>query len=820
MIKHLILSTTLGLSGFAALSQMASPLHAAPNPQPHVVPAVKTWKGANGSLKLDASKIFINPTQTKDLTPLANLLVSELPGTPKIIADAKITKGNIVLTLKPGMKNPEAYTLAIGDSAIISASTVKGLFYGTRTLQQLMRQGDLPKGTITDAPRYPVRSVLVDVGRKFMPLPQLKDWIRMMGWMKINELHLHLNDNSWGRYPGYRLESKKFPGLASKDGHYTFKQIRELQDFAKLHAVVIVPEIDSPGHSLAFTTYRPELAQKEMNRNGFGLAYLDLANPDAIKFMEDIWDEVCPLFDGPLVHIGTDEYRIGLIKNKQERLEMGERFRKYINHLNAYITKKHGKTVRTWSGYEHLPGKTEPDTSIIIDMWETSDAKTKVKAGYKVVNSSHFYTYIVPGAPYYGVNNTFIYDKWTPMQFSGKPAGKLSPEDPGLMGAKLHVWNDYGPSGYTWNEISRLAKPSMAAMGEKMWGAQGAKNLQEFQTYSTRLTDNIPLVKLTHRNAASESGTVWSLKKPTLVIPNNNPTLNLPAENLEWPWTASVTLTRHNDVKGDEFLISSDLAAFYIDLSHTTHDKKQKKDITKRGVACVRANQAYGHEPITSNSPDILIFDYQVPLHKKVTLTFVGEKKRTSLYVDGKLIQSFNKQMVCPLTRIADKLPRGMHATLHEFTIKSTALETTKLGAWSTGKVSEKPTPVKFDITKSLKSAGNYQVIFQYTGGLHRMDIDKVELLENGKVIHTDAHVGITGGKSENNTYSLPVKSIKTRCQIHAPSHHAQQWWHRFQRHHHPPTNAVEVLWYEKLDKKPGSLPIGNHRRSYGSKRC
>ena len=122
-----------------------------------------------------------------------------------------------------------------------------------------------------------------------------------------------------------------------------------------------------------------ELAQKEMDRDGFGLAYLDLANPEAIRFMEQVWDEVCPLFDSKLVHIGTDEYRINLIKDKEEREDMGEQFRKYINHLNSYITKKHGKVVRTWSGYEHLPGKTEPDTSIIIDMWETADAKTLVQ---------------------------------------------------------------------------------------------------------------------------------------------------------------------------------------------------------------------------------------------------------------------------------------------------------------------------------------------------------------------------------------------------------------------------------------------------------
>ena len=729
---------------------------------PHVVPGIKSWSATSGTLKADTSRIFVNPKDATHLEPIAQILATELGEGSQIVKSDKLAKRSVYLKLDSSLKEAEGYKMVIAtDGVIISGQSRTGVFYGTRTLLQMLRQGDLPCGVIEDAPLYPVRSVLLDVGRKFMPVEEVKDWIRMMGWMKLNELHFHLNDNSWGRYPGYRLESKKFPGLASKDGHYTFKQIRELQDFAKLRGVVIIPEIDSPGHSLAFTTYRPELAHPELNRSGFGLAYLDLRNPEAIKFMEDIWDEVCPLFDAPLVHIGTDEYRLSLVRNKKEREALGESFRQYINHLNRYIRKKHGKTVRTWSGYEHMPGKTQPDKNIIIDMWETSDAKTKVNAGYKVVNSSHFYTYIVPGAPYYGVNNGFIYNTWTPMQFSGKPAGMLSPEDPGLMGGKLHVWNDFGPSGYTWNEIARLTLPAMATMGEKLWGAKAAKDYKSFEQYASSLTADIPQVKLTKRNAATDNALVWELKKPKLVIPNNNPELGLASENLEWPWTLNVTLTRHNDVKGDEIFLSSDLAAFYLDLTHREHDKKKKKDIVKRGFACVRANQAYGHEPITSNRPDILVFNYQVPLHKKVKLTIVGERRSTSLYVDGKLVQTIGKQMVCPLTRLGDKLPRGPHATYHEMSIKSKAPTNVKIGSWSSGKVTEATTAVEYDLTQSLKSAGDYHVSFQFASGLHRLDISKVELLEDGKVIHTDEHHGITGGSSQNNVYSLSLGSFK-----------------------------------------------------------
>lgn len=752
MIKNLILASSLVASTAHAESSVKA--------QPSTVPAVKEWNAQQGTMNVLAISQVVVVGENAQLSTLAKLVSEELKLTTKNVA------GGVKVGLKIDTsisKNAEAYELTIGDQSIsITGASPAGVYYGTRTLQQMLQQSaELPKGTIKDAPLYPVRSVLLDVGRKFMPVDEVKDWIRMMGWMKLNELHFHLNDNSWGRYPGYRLESKKFPGLASKDGHYTFEQIRELQDFAKIHGVVIMPELDTPGHSLAITHYRPELAHPEINREGFGLAYLDLNNPDATQFVKDLWDEVIPLFDSETVHIGTDEYRYRLVKGKEAQEQIGEKFRQYINEMAVYIEKKHGKTVRMWSGFEHLPGTTQPNKSIVIDMWETSDAKDKVNAGYKVVNSSHFYTYIVPGAPYYGVNNAFIYNDWTPMQFSGEPSGQLSPEDPGLMGGKLHVWNDYGPTGYTWNEIARLSAPSMAAMSEKLWGVKGAENYQAFNTYAASLSSNIPNVKLTSRKAVKpDSDFVWELKKPTIHIANTNPELNLAAENLEYPWTASFTVTRHNDIAGDEALISSDLAMFYLDLTHSTEDKKTKKTTTQRGVACVRANQGAGWEPLLSYNPDVLFFDYELPLNQKVKLTFVGEQKRTSLYVDGKLVGSVNKQMVCPLTRLGHPLTHGFHGTLHAASIKSTAPYSAEVAQWSPATVSEQKQPTTVDVTKHITTAGAQQVVFQYQSGGNRLDIHQVELLENGKVVATDTHLGFTGGQSKDNTYSLQLKKL------------------------------------------------------------
>jgi hexosaminidase len=649
-----------------------------------VVPAVRSTTMDTQTLKQFESLAVKSTTK---FSKASDFFVSEAR---KIVGDKKVSKpfffgfgANVSFVEKAGL-GEEGYEIQIGDSIKISASEYSGAFYGAQTLLQLLRasgDGNLPIGEIKDSPKYKIRVVMLDVGRKFIPFEQLKDWVRMLGYLKMNELTLHLNDNSWGNYPGYRLESKKFPGLSSKDGFYTFKQIRELQDFAKNYGVAIVPEIDSPGHALALTKYRPDFAMQEMNRDGFGLAYLDLANPEVHIFMKELFDEVAPLFDAKDFHIGTDEYRTNLLRDPKKRAKYGELFRQYINEMNEYLSTKHGKTVRIWSGYEHMGGQTEPNKSVVIDMWVTSNAKDKSDAGYSFINSSHFYSYIVPGMPYYGINNKFIYNDWTPQIFNirDKKSGVLAENAAGLLGAKMHIWNDGGPTGYTWNEIARLSWPSMFAMGEKMWGTKGSKDYTAFEKATKKIRETSGISLLNRAISPGKDNVVWETKdKEQYFIANTTKPLigkKATTDNLEYPWTAEFTITRLSDTKGNDTLISSDLATFYVDLVHKSFNKKKKQHKTVQGVACVRAKQGPGLSPLTSTKPDVLVFDYQVPFNKKVTLKFVGERRSTSLYVDGKLVGRKRIQMVCPLANLGAKtLPESFQGILHKAKISSVVL--------------------------------------------------------------------------------------------------------------------------------------------------
>ncbi|MCK0123779.1 family 20 glycosylhydrolase [Gelidibacter sp. F2691] len=545
----------------------------------------------------------------------------------------------------------------------VKASSFEGLVHATRTLLQLFSQDayktQLPEGTLIDFPKYEKRMLMIDVARKFFTVDELKDFIRIMAWVKMNELHLHLSDNSWGGYSAYRLESAKYPELTAKDGHYSWEEIQDLQDFAYSFGITITPEIDSPGHSLAFTNIRPDLKSPWLSAN-----YLDITNKDTYTFMEEILTEIIPHFSAPDFHLGTDEYRINSIKDDSLKHHIGDTFRKYINHFNK-VVKAQGKNTRIWSGFENMPGDTKIDKDVIIDMWETSDAKDKSEQGYEMINSSHYYTYIVPGAPYYGVNNKFIYEAWTPEIFSDEKSQNLTNQSKGLLGSKLHIWNDLGPTGYSISEIARLVVPSIYVFSEKMWGTKAHATLDQFNSQLAAL-GKIPHITILDRTYAKEQ-TVLSKKNLAFRTTSHVATDNQ-LNTIEYPWSLEMTLNRTGASSGQEVLLSSKLATVYADLSHEFKDGKTT--VTKTGIAIVRANQTEGKSPLTSHHPDVIVFDHSLAIGKDTKVKIIGEKNKTSLYIDGALIGSQNIQMVCPIEFIGSPSEPVFQGVLKDITVK------------------------------------------------------------------------------------------------------------------------------------------------------
>jgi len=644
---------------------------------PNIIPAPQSWTASPGHFDITSATLTCPDNQRATLKPILEQFRQDLTRIGISVHEKPPTIAFVIQPADNG-SSPEQYTLTIkSDRIMASPPTPTGLFYASQSLLQLaMQSSQIPCGTIIDYPDYRKRALMLDVGRKFFPYETLKDYIRSMGFLKLNELHLHLSDNSFGAeiYPGFRIECETLPELTNKDGFYTKTQIRELQTFARLRGIDIVPEIDAPGHAYCFTRLRPDLRHPKL-----GKEYLDVTNPQTVELMKAIFDEFIPLFDSPYVHIGTDEYRRGSA-NKEEWAELGEGFRQYINTMNRYIRAKHGKTVRIWSGWEHMPGTTQPDTDIVIDMWVSSDAKTKSADGYKYINSNHGRTYIVPGAGYYGVSNGGLYNGWTPAVFTGNKEKDPEPDDPNLLGGKLHIWNDMGPNGYTMYEIANLAVPTLFVMGEKMWGTKGSADYTEFQKRIEPL-QAIPDVRLLQRQVRAsdpETGLVFDSGKTLYTLKNPGDSIPLlpylggagdESKNIEFPWTVSMQIKPAAGVEqaAPATILGSRIAELQADLRYTSTKKDpkttEKTKVERSGLGFSRLDK-YTSRPLRSPTGQATREASQVvlPEGKFSTLTFVGTRRATTIYIDGKQVAQFSgtrAQALCPLDTIGAHPGRG-----------------------------------------------------------------------------------------------------------------------------------------------------------------
>ena len=213
----------------------------------------------------------------------------------------------------------EAYRLSISGGRIrMEAVTPTGVIRARQTLAQLAEDGDgaVPACIITDWPAFKVRGFMHDVGRSFISFEELKHEIELYSRFKVNVFHFHLTENQ-----AWRFEVKAYPQLTSKTSmtrfagqYYTQDQCRQLDSVAAANGVIIIPEVDMPGHSEAFT-----------RAMGFGMQ-----TDEGVAALKVILGEVAAAFPhSPYIHIGADEQRItyaGFLKIMIDRVhELGRR---------------------------------------------------------------------------------------------------------------------------------------------------------------------------------------------------------------------------------------------------------------------------------------------------------------------------------------------------------------------------------------------------------------------------------------------------------------------------------------------------------------
>jgi len=480
----------------------------------------------------------------------------------------------------------------------LTASARRGLYWATRTLLQLAKAGgSVPCGTIFDKPRYRVRGCLIDVGRKYLSLGDLRAAARQLAWYKMNEFHVHLSDDvlfSGFRYAAFRLQCESVPGLTAKDGSYTKAEFRAFVKECAEMGINVVPEIDTPAHSGPLLDVRPDLTG--------GWHHLDLSNPQTLPFVKGILDEYIagddPVFAGPDVHVGTDEF--GAAKPEQ--------FRAYADALFRHVRSR-GKNPRAWGSFSRAPGKTRilADASIVIDLWHNPSYQPKeaLAAGYSVISVPDGSNYIVPGASYYHdyLDVEGLYRAWEPCDIGGE---RIAADHPQLIGGKFAIWNDLVGNGITADDVFDRFLPAVQVIAEKTWAAASPRPWATFKAHAA-LVDEAPGLNQADKVTADADGLVST------------------ATNRSVGWSQKGGWTVEFEIRPDA-APAPDAAIFADDF--TTVKLSQGKS---------------GKFGFSRDGYDVT-FDYAVPVGKWTRLKLSGTPRETTLWADGRLVKSFTPE--------------------------------------------------------------------------------------------------------------------------------------------------------------------------------
>ncbi len=312
-----LLPAVLALAPFAAASS-SLPLipdvrHAAMSAE--TLPAIWSATPGGATAGLEAELGALRPKDAPVALPL------------KLEVDAK------------SVSAPEGYRLDIRkDGVTITGADPAGLFYGLKTLRQLvaLHPAGVPCGVIDDAPSFKIRGFMHDTGRNFQSVASLKAQIDRFADYKLNTFHWHLTDR-----PGWRIQCKAYPILNDPKTRmperdplatYSYDEIREVIAYARARHIRVIPELDMPGHSDYF-------------KKAFGF---EMGDPRALPILKALIAEFCaeiPAADCPVLHIGSDEVHI-------------REPRAFINAITAEV-RRHGRTPMMWN-----PGLPNDGTAI------------------------------------------------------------------------------------------------------------------------------------------------------------------------------------------------------------------------------------------------------------------------------------------------------------------------------------------------------------------------------------------------------------------------------------------------------------------------
>lgn len=447
ILKSLAVSTIAALAISASFSVTAGAVSIIPEPQkitqtqsvlPVSATEIKVYASTDELKRLAATwaESIKKPFVAGDYWTETNFhrIVSDVV-LPSAVLEKSARKADVKLSVDKSLAE-EQYRLTIDpkDRIVIKGGSAKGVWWGLQSLSQILidsaskaegGQLKLAGLEIEDWPEFAYRGAMLDCCRHFIPFEDVKKYIDIMAYHKLNTFHWHLTEDQ-----GWRIEIKKYPLLTeigSKredtlvnhlrekeenrvyDGHphsgfYTQEQARELVAYAAARQITVIPEIEMPGHAEAALASYPYLGCRQTGYVtlpvwGIIPEVFCMGRETTFKFFEDVLDEICEIFPGEYIHIGGDECPRDRWKEcpdcqrrmKEEGLtEVGQLQGYQLKRVEKYLNAK-GRHIIGWD--EILESGATPTATVMS--WRGPQGGVKAaKMGNKVVMAPNNYFYL------------------------------------------------------------------------------------------------------------------------------------------------------------------------------------------------------------------------------------------------------------------------------------------------------------------------------------------------------------------------------------------------------------------------------------------
>jgi hexosaminidase len=438
----------------------------------------------------------------------------------------------------------EHYRLSVSEEGIdITARAPAGIFYGTRTLLQLLppdllRSAPVRKWAsvpvegveVEDGPRFGWRGIGLDVARHFFPKELILKLVRLASLHKLNVLHLHLSDDQ-----GWRVQVDSYPRLTElgawrrespaghysegrKDGtphggFYTKADLSEIVAYAAKHHVTVLPEVDMPGHMQAAIAAYPELGstgrQLEVGTDwGISQHVLNLG-PATLRFCRQVLEEVMDIFPGQYVHIGGDECPTTQWEASSSARDLSAQLGlSGVHQLQGWFTAEMSKVLaergRRLVGWDEVFSAGAPPGSVIV-AWEHdrawSVATQAALAGHDVVLAPEPWCYF---------DWAYSDDPREPLAirpaisvrkvYSLEPVPKELAEELAhhVIGTQCQLWTEYVSTPW---HAEYMYFPRACALAEVAWAGQGG-DWEDFERRLQAHTARLDAIGVNYRPLA------------------------------------------------------------------------------------------------------------------------------------------------------------------------------------------------------------------------------------------------------------------------------------------------------------------------------